>query len=65
MDNPRRKQPFSRKDELKRKPDELLPKQQGKDLMSEDFLDKLVMETTDTVENTILRKSGSPPPLLA
>ena len=37
----------------KRKADEFFPKQQGEDLMGKDFLDNLVMETTDTVEGTI------------
>jgi hypothetical protein len=36
-----------------RKPDELFPQKQGKDLMGEDFLDNLVMETTDTVKSAI------------
>jgi hypothetical protein len=33
--------------------DELFPKQEGEDLMGEDFLDELVMETTDMVKGTI------------
>lgn len=37
----------------KRKPDELFPKQQREDLVGEDFLDNLVMETTDTVKSAI------------
>jgi len=37
----------------KRKTYELFPKQQGEDLMGEDFLDNLVMETTDTVDSAI------------
>jgi tetratricopeptide (TPR) repeat protein len=35
------------------KTDELFPKQEGEDLMGEDFLDELVMETTDMVKGTI------------
>ncbi len=34
-------------------PDKLFPEKQGEDLMSEDFLDKLIMETTDMVKSTI------------
>jgi len=37
----------------KGKADELFPEKQREDLMGEDFLDNLVMETTDTVEGTI------------
>jgi hypothetical protein len=33
--------------------DELFPQKQGKDLVGEDFLDNLVMETTDTVKSAI------------
>jgi len=35
------------------KADELFPEQQGEDLMGEDLLDDLVMETRDTVKRTI------------
>ncbi len=35
------------------KADELFPEQQREDLMGEDFLDDLVMETRDTVKSTI------------
>ncbi len=37
----------------KGKADELFPQQQGKDLMGEDLLECLLMETTDTVKSTI------------
>jgi hypothetical protein len=37
----------------KGKADKLFPKQQGKDLVGEDFLDNLVMETTETMESAI------------
>jgi hypothetical protein len=37
------------------KPDELFPKQQGEDLMSEDFLNDLVMKTANAMESTIRR----------
>jgi len=36
-----------------RKADELFPQEHGEDLMGEDFLDDLVMETTDMVKSTI------------
>lgn len=35
------------------KADELFPEKQGEDLVGEDFLDNLVMETTDSVKSTI------------
>jgi len=35
------------------KPDELFPQQRREDLMGEDFLDNLVMETADTMESAI------------
>jgi hypothetical protein len=34
-------------------PDKLFPQQQGEDLMGEDLLDNLVMETRDTAKRTI------------
>jgi len=37
----------------KGKADELFPEKQREDLMGKDFLDSLVMETTDTMESTI------------
>jgi hypothetical protein len=55
-----------------RKSDEFFPQKQGEDLMGEDFLKCLIMETGDMVKNTIRdgsrcdhRKSGSQLPLLA
>ena len=35
------------------KADELLPQQQGEDLMGEDFLDNLVLETGEAVKSAI------------
>ncbi len=37
----------------KGKADKLFSKQQGKDLVGEDFLDNLIMETTETMESAI------------
>jgi len=36
------------------KADELFPEQQGEDLVSEDFLDDLVMEARDMVERPVV-----------